>query len=126
MKQTFLLCYKLRACTVPTSFSNMYDLNMSLIFPLTDHEIQIRTTQTFLFELERHVLDNASLVAPYLPNINAHLHNTVLACRAVLSSRECPPFPKKYKTSSGKKIEYQWQFTTTIKRPGRKRKENTL
>lgn len=95
-------------------------------FPSTDYEIQIRTTQAFLFELERHVLENASLIGPYLPHINAHLHNAVLACRAALSSTECPSFPKKYKIPSGKKTEHQWRFTTTIKKPGRKRKDSTL
>ena len=99
----------------------MYNPNKSLIFPLADHKIQLRTTQAFLFELKSHALENASLIAPYL-----HLHNAVLACWAALSSTECPRFSKKDKISSGKMIEHQWRFTTTIEGPGKKRKENTL
>ena len=69
----------------------------------TDHEVQIRSTQTFMFQLEQHVSENASLIGPYLTLINAHLHNAVVACQAALPSTECQPFLQKGKISSGKR-----------------------
>ena len=71
----------------------MVKYGISLIFP-TDHKVQIRSTQTFMFELEQHVSENESLIGPYLTLINAHLNNAVSTCRAALSSTECQPLPQ--------------------------------
>ena len=94
----------------------------------TGYEVPLRTTRAFLLELEKHIFESASHIAPYLSYINAHLHNAVLACRAAQdrTSTESPSFSNKQHIPSGKKPKHQWRFTKTKKTPGRKRKGNTL
>ena len=89
--------FSLKKLNAPAfKWSNTHVRYFVNFFP-TDHEVQIRSTQTFMFELEQHVSENVSLIGPYLTLINAHLHNAVLACRAALSSTECQPFPQERK-----------------------------
>ena len=90
------------------------------------HEIQLRTAKAFLVELEKHILQNTSFIAPVLPYINAHLHSAIMACRAAKSSTEFNSFLNRSHIPSRKKNELQWRFTRTTKPPARKRKGDNL
>ena len=92
----------------------------------TDHKLHLKAIRAYLLELERHIAENSSLMAPYLPHINGHLHNAVLACRAAQPNTGSPAFANKQYIPSGKKLEHQWKFTITCNTPGRKRKGITL
>ena len=83
---------------------------------LLDYTVHLRTIMAFLLELKEKVVKNATLIAPYPPYINSHLHNAVLACRAAQNSSSTPSsFTNKQHIPSHKKSEHQWRFTKTSK-----------
>ena len=88
-----------------------------------DHEVQVKTTRAYLQELERHIMENASCIAPYLPHINAHLHNAVLASRAAQSSIQPSSFTNKQHIPSGQKPVHQWRFKKQAKHQVEKERE---
>ena len=65
--------------------------------PITDNKIQLATAKALVLDLEQHVLHQASLITPFLSQINSLLHNAVYiqACRAAKSSVEFPSFINK-------------------------------
>lgn len=103
-------------------YTNVAYYNDTLLY--VDHEIQLATTKAYLLELERHVFHHGSLITPYLCQINAHLHNALLVCKAAQSDAESPSFTNKEHIPPRKNMEHQWRFTKTTKTPGRKRKGN--
>ena len=55
--------------------------------------------------------------------INAHLYNVVIACRAAQTTElqtEAESFVVKEKVQPGQKMEQQWRFRSTNKRPRQK------
>ena len=60
---------------------------------------------------------------PVLDFINIHLYDAVIACRAAQTTElqtEAESFVVKEKVQPGQKMEHQWRFKSTSKRPGRK------
>ena len=112
---------------LPLQSQNVLLKDVLLFFSLLVHTVHLRTTRAFLLELKEQVDKNVTLIAPYLPYINSHLHNAVLACRAAQDKSSTPSssFTNKQHISS-RKNEHQWRLTKTNKTPGRKRKGATL
>ena len=89
--------------------------------------IQLRTAKAFLIAIEKELLESPLPSESHLVHINSYLHNALLACRAAKQMPKDPPvFSGKQFVAPGQKMEQQWRFPKTNRKPGRKRKPNIL
>ena len=88
----------------------------------TDPTMKIKAFKSLIAELEEFVAHDKK--ADHINHINAHLYNAVLSRRAMKSANltnTCPSFASKENIAPDQKIEPQWRFKKSLKKPGRKK-----
>ena len=89
----------------------------------SDPTVKLHKFHTLITELLSFVSPTNTPVHKSLDFINAHLYDTVIACRAALTTElqtEAESFVIKEKVQPGQKMEHQWRFRSNNKRPGQK------
>ena len=97
----------------------MYNFFEKIIF--IDFTSKLKLFYNYIEELQLSV--TSIDVSQCLDNINSHLQNAVLTCRATTlnSKSEIPVFPKPEVIHAAKKPKLQWKFNKTLNESGRKK-----